>query len=626
MRHRPIALFALFACAGAAPAAFAAQAVEAPTLSRAETLYSKSEHRITMRDGVELYTVVYTPKELDRERPILLQRTPYSCRPYGDGSFRTLIGPSEAAMEKQFIVVYQDVRGRWMSDGSYDNMRPHVPGDAHIDESSDTYDTIDWLIENVPGNNGRVGMWGISYPGFYCSAALPEAHPALVASSPQASISDFFFDDFHHQGAFLLSYLTATPVFGYQKSKRTTASWYPAVQTEGEDAYDFFLKLGALSNANKLMGEDNFFWNQIRTRPNYDSFWSARSILPHLKDVHTSTLVVGGWYDAEDLYGPLNTYRALEESGGAPENMIVMGPWSHGDWARSGKRGEGRSQIVGDLDFGAGLSDFYAEEVELPFFQFHLEDGEEHTLPEALMYDTGAREWRRFDSWPPAAARRTDWFLNPGGELSAEAAPNGDPAGFVSNPANPVPYRQKATFRFTPRPYMGEDQSFVAGREDVLVYATEPLEEDVTLAGPVTAKLIVSTTGTDSDWIVKLMDGHPAALGDADLPMQEMVRSEVLRARFRNGFETPKALLPGVQTRVDVPLQDVLHTFKRGHRIVIHVQSTWFPLIDRNPQTFVPNIYEAVDDDFKAQTHRVFQGLGGASTIEVGILGPEEDR
>ena len=594
--------------------ALGAQDVE--SVSRAEQLYTKAEHRIAMRDGVELHTTVYEPKNAEAPRPILLKRTPYSSRPYGDGEFPNRIGPSDAAMEHNFIVVYQDVRGRWMSDGTYDNMRPHVPGDAGIDESSDTYDTIEWLLANVPNNNGRVGMWGISYPGFYCTAALPEAHPALVASSPQASIGDFFFDDFHHQGAFMLSYLTATPVFGHQKAGRRTTGWYPRAQTEGEDAYEFFLDLGPLSNANDLLGEENFFWRQIREHPNYDSFWQARSIIPHLENVHTATLIVGGWYDAEDLYGPLNIYKQLEKNDTDSNNSLVMGPWSHGDWSRSSDR----NQIVGDLDFGQGLSKFYAEEVELPFFLHHLENGPAPSLPEALVYDTGARRWEQFDAWPPANAATTRLHLAPGGKLTADQPDGQGPTEFISDPANPVPYREKVEFRFTPRPYMGEDQSFAAGRDDVLVFATEPLDDPVTIAGPLTAKLTVSTTGTDSDWIVKLIDGHPEASAGSGAPMHAMVRSEVARARFRNSLEKPEAFTPNEPTRVDVSLQDVLHTFKRGHRIVIHVQSTWFPLIDRNPQTFVPNIFEATEGDFQAQTHRVFHSAEAPSVLEFEVL------
>lgn len=573
---------------------------------RAEDFYTKSEHRIRMRDGVELFTAVYAPKAADEPRGILLKRTPYSCRPYGPDAFPALVGPSEAAMEHGFIVVQQDVRGRWMSDGTYDNMRPHVPGDAGVDESSDTYDTIEWLLENVPGNNGRVGMWGISYPGFYCTAALPEHHPALVCSAPQASISDFWYDDFHHQGAFLLGYLSATPVFGHQKSERTTTSWYPRMATEGEDAYSFFLEMGPLSNATALLGEDNFFWRQIREHPNYDSFWSARSILPHLEDVSTRTMVVGGWYDAEDLYGPLQIYRALERDDPGGENTLVMGPWSHGDWARSGSRA--REQVVGDLSFGEGLSDFYAEEIELPFFLHHLAGGPEHELPEALVYDTGAHRWERLDAWPPTDAEPYALHLTADGGLAAEApADSTEPlASFVSDPADPVPYREEMPFRFTPRPYMGEDQAFVLGRDDVLVFETEPLDAPLTVAGPIAAELVVSTTGTDCDWIVKVVDVHPAAEGEA--PTHEMVRSEVLRARFRESHAKPIPFAPGQPTAVTVPLQDVLHTFPAGHRLAIHVQSSWFPLIDRNPQTYLPNIFEATAEDFRKHTHTVHTG------------------
>lgn len=589
--------------------------------SQPAELYTKSEHRITMRDGVELYTAVYAPKaESDAPRPILLKRSPYSSRPYGADAFPDIVGPSRAAMEHGFIVAYQDVRGRYMSDGTYDNMRPHVPGDAAIDESSDTYDTVEWLVDNVPGNNGRVGMWGISYPGFYTTAALPEAHPALVAAVPQASISDFWFDDFHHQGAFLLSYLSATPVFGHQKHERTTESWYPRARIGGEDAYEFFRRLGPLSNASRVLSEGNAFWGQIVDHPNYDEFWRSRSILQHLKDIHTSVLVVGGLYDAEDLYGPFHIYEALERGNPNIENQLVMGPWGHGDWARN----HGATQRVGDLDFGKGHAEFYAEEVELPFLMHHLEDGPEHDLPEALVFDTGAREWRRFDAWPPIEAEDQRLYLQAGGGLSGEAPGGGEVSTteFTSDPSDPVPYRKEVEFRFTPRHYMGEDQAFAEEREDVLVFQTDPLTEDVTVAGELLVHLNVSTTGTDADWIVKLVDGHPAV--DERPAMREMVRSEVMRARFRAGFESPKPFIPGTPTVVEVPLQGVLHTFKKGHRVVLHVQSSWFPLIDLNPQTFVPNIYRAPRAAFQAQRHAVHHDALLSSWVTFGWI-PDGD-
>ncbi|MEM1448768.1 MAG: CocE/NonD family hydrolase [Planctomycetota bacterium] len=585
--------------------------------SHAEELYEKSEHHVRMRDGVELYTAVYVPREREGPLPVLLRRTPYSCRPYGPDAYPERIGPSDAAMEHGFIVVLQDVRGRWMSDGTWDNMRPHVPGDRAIDESSDTYDTIEWLLGHVDGHSGRVGMWGISYPGFYCVAALPEAHPALVAVVPQAPVADFYFDDFHKRGAFVLAYLTATPTWGVQKSGRWSERWYDRVPTRGEDAYAFFLELGPLRNVRALLGDENYFWGQLVAHPDYDDFWRARSILPHLGDVGTAVLVVGGWYDAEDLYGPLQIHRALERGNPGLDCSLVMGPWGHGDWARR----VGQRQVIGDLDFGPGLAEFYAREIELPWLVHQLEDGPDPELPEALVYDTGRRDWRRFDAWPPRAAKSTTLHLRAGGRLDASAPAPSEEAStaFRSDPADPVPYREHAEFRFTPRPYMAEDQAFAAERDDVLVFMTEPLESDMTLAGDLTARLVVSTTGTAADWVVKLVDVHPP--GEDGAAMHEMVRSEAIRGRYREGFDAPKPFVADEQTAVDLPLQGVLHTFRAGHRLAIHVQSTWFPLIDRNPQTYVPNVFLANEDDFAAQTHRVHHAPEAASTLEVLVLG-----
>ena len=332
--------------------------------------YDKTEYKISMRDGVKLHTTVYSPKGLrgGREKyPIVLKRTPYSCRPYGR-SLASRIGPNRIMEQKGYIFVHQDVRGRWMSEGKYDNMRPHVDGRLPIDESSDTYDTIDWLIKNLPNNNGKVGMWGISYPGFYSAAALPEHHPALVAVSPQAPIADFFFDDFHHHGAYLLSYFLATPTFGYQKSGPTSSSWYSTPRPQSRDGYQFYLSLGPLSNAKKYYGKDNFFWQQLVEHPNYDEFWQRRTILPHLKNIKANVMTVGGWFDAEDLYGPLNIYRELEKNNPEMFNILVMGPFDHGGWSRG--RGPTR---VGNIVFGQDLALQYQKEIEAPFFRIFPE-------------------------------------------------------------------------------------------------------------------------------------------------------------------------------------------------------------------------------------------------------------
>ncbi|MEC9092876.1 MAG: CocE/NonD family hydrolase [Planctomycetota bacterium] len=586
--------------------------------------YTKSEYKIKVRDGVHLHTVVFTPQDRSRKYPILINRTPYSCRPYGRDQMPGRIGPSECMEREGYIFVKQDVRGRWMSEGKYDNMRPHVAGNRSIDESSDTYDSIEWLLNNIQGNNGKVGLWGISYPGFYAAAALPEAHPALVASSPQAPISDFFFDDFHHQGAYLLMYWMATPVFGYQHKGPTQNQWYKMPQVNEQDAYRFYFDLGPLSNTKKYYGKDNFFWQQLVDHPNYDEFWQRRGILPHLKKVHTNVMTVGGWFDAEDLYGPLKIYQTIEKNNPGTFNCLVMGPWSHGDWSQNVV-----SQKVGNISFGENLSEFYQKEVEAPFFA-HFLKGENHQPKfEALVFDTGKKHWTAFQKWPPQKSKKQNWFFSKD-RLSFERVDSGSEySEFVSDPAQPVPYRKREDLkiRFTPRPYMTDDQRFASRRKDVLVFQSDVLQEGVTVVGPITANLKVSTSGTAADWIVKLIDVYPEdTMDDPRAPgikmggYQQMVRSEVLRGRFRNSFSKPEPFVPGQITDVQVPLQDVFHTFKRGHRIMVHVQSTWFPLIDRNPQKYVENIFKASEFDFQKANHRVYFSGQHPSTLTIRTL------
>lgn len=587
--------------------------------------YTKTEHKIKVRDGIELHTVVFAPKDQSKKYPILMNRTPYSCRPYGKG-MPSRIGPSPYLEKAGYIFVKQDVRGRWMSEGSYDNMRPHVEGDMSVDESSDTYDTIEWLLKNVKNHNGKVGIWGISYPGFYSAAALPESHPALVASSPQAPIGDFFFDDFHHQGAYVQMYWMATSVFGYQHDGPTDAPWYKMARVTERDAYKFYMDLGPLSNSSQYYGKDNFFWQQLVEHPNYDEFWQKRSILPHLKKgIKTNVMTVGGWFDAEDLYGPLNIYQTIEKNNPDTFNCLVMGPWSHGAWA-----GGAQTNRVGNISFGEGISDFYQRSIEAPFFEHFLKGRFDRPEFEAMVFDCGKKKWFAFDQWPPKQSATKSMYLGKG-KITFDSTQKGEAefGEFVSDPADPVPYRKRSdlNIRFTPRPYMSDDQRFASKRKDVLVFQSEILKEDVTLAGPLTAKLKVSTTGTSSDWIVKLIDVYPESTPDdpripnVDLGgYQQMVRSEVLRGRFRNGFDKPEPFVPNQVTDVNVSLQDVFHTFKKGHRIMVHVQSSWFPLIDRNPQKYVDNIFKAKAEDFQKATHRVYYAGENASQIEAVIL------
>jgi len=593
--------------------------------------YIKTEVYVEMRDGVKLFTSIYAPKDQSKEYPILMQRTPYSVAPYGQDAFKTALGPSPTLMKDGYIFVYQDVRGRWNSEGSYDNMRPTLTADERksdqdIDESTDTFDTIEWMLENIENNNGKVGQWGISYPGFYSAASLPYAHEALKAVSPQAPIGDFYFDDFHHNGAYFLSYFIATSVFGYQTEKPTTEAWYKMINPGTEDAYQFFMDMGPLKNASKYYGEDNFFWQQLVEHPDYDEFWQRRGIVQHMKNIKPSVMVVGGWFDAEDLYGPLNIYKEIEKNNPNTYNTIVMGPWSHGDWAR--ERG---MQNVYNIHFGDSISTWYQDNVEAEFFNHFLKGaGDGQTgLPEAYMFDTGKKEWTRFENWPPANAERVNFYTHADGSLSMDApSERGAFAEFVSDPAKPVPHSEDIKLNFTPRKYMSDDQRFAARRPDVLVYETEVLENDLTLAGEIMAKLKVSITGTDADWIVKLIDVYP---GETKTPewvtanqklsnYHLMVRSESMRGRYREGFDNPKPFVPNKVTDVDFRLQDVYHTFKKGHKIQIQIQSTWFPLIDRNPQKYVENIFKADESDFIKSTHRVFSASENATAIEVQIL------
>ena len=578
--------------------------------------YTKKEVVIPMRDGTKLHTTIFSPKDTSKEYPILMTRTPYSSRPYGEGQFRSQLGPNEYLMKQGNIFVYQDVRGRWMSEGVYDNMRAFIPKKKgkQFDEASDTYDTVEWLVKNVKNNNGRVGLWGISYPGFYATYSLLANHPAIKAVSPQASIGDFFFDDFHHNGAYMLSYWRATAVFGYEKSTPSDTAWYSFPELNTKDQYQFFLDAGPLKNLDKYYGEDNVFWQQLKEHPNYDEFWQKRGIVQHLKDIKPAVMVVGGLFDAEDLYGPFNIYETIEKNSDT-YNMLVMGPWSHGDWARKKDR-----QAIGNVYFGDNISENYQKEVESLFFNHFLkgEADDPLALPEAYMFDTGLMEWKTYEAWPPKMAKKKAFYLGDNQELveqgqELQQAHDGAEE-FISDPNKPVPYSEDIKMVFTPRKYMTDDQRFAARRPDVLIYETEVLEEDLTLAGEVLAKLQVATTGTAADWIVKVVDVFPPDAEDFEetqdyLSMSNyhmMVRSEVIRGRFRNSFSNPEPFEPNKKTQVNLQLQDVHHTFKKGHKLQIQLQSSWFPLIDLNPQTYVDNIFEAEEEDFQKQEHKVF--------------------
>ncbi|WP_431164989.1 CocE/NonD family hydrolase [Tenacibaculum halocynthiae] len=601
--------------------------------------YTKKEVKITMRDGTKLHTTIYSPKNTTQKYPILFQRTPYSCRPYGEDKFRPKIGPNLNLMKEGNIIVYQDVRGRWMSEGIYDNMRAFIPNktEKQSDETTDTYDTIDWLVKNVDNNNGKVGTWGISYPGHYSTVSTINAHPALKAASPQACIGDFFFDDFHHNGAFLLSYFKAISLFGTYKDQPTDSAWYSFPNMKTQDQYQFFLDKGPLKNLNEYFQYekldvkttenknriDDFFWKEIVEHPNYDSIWQSKGIIQHLNKVPSTvaTMVVGGWFDAEDLYGPLETYKGIEKNQPNNYNTLVFGPWDHGGWSRNKVPNK-----VGNYYFGDSISLKFQKEVETKFFNHFLKgDGSKNSgLPEAYVFDTGKKTWKSYDIWPPKNAKKETFFLSENQELTTSKKGNSK-INFISDIKRPVPYSEDIKTVFTPRKYMTDDQRFAARRPDVLVFETDVLNEDFTLSGDILAKLYVATTGTAADWIVKVIDVHPSNLKNDNKEMQThlklsnyhlMVRSEIMRGRFRNSFAKPEPFTPNKKTAVNIKLQDVFHTFKKGHKLQIQVQSTWFPLIDLNPQTYVDNIYKADKKDFKTQTHSVFTD----SSIEFSVL------
>jgi len=592
----------------------------------AQDNYTKKEVTIAMRDGIKLHTTIYTPKDTSKEYPILMMRTPYSCKPYGENEFKEKIGPNKYLMQEGNIMVYQDVRGRWNSEGIYDNMRAYIPNKTgqQFDEASDTYDTIEWLVNNVAHNNGNVGTYGISYPGFYATYSLLDSHPALKAVSPQACIGDFFFDDFIHNGAFLLSYWRATSVFGYMKENPTTEAWYEFPDIGTEDQHQFFLDHMPLSKLDDYYDEKNVFMTQLEAHVTYDEFWQKRGIIQHLKDIKPATMIVGGLFDAEDLYGPFNTYKSIEANS-TNYNTVVFGPWSHGDWARTKER-----QVIGNIHFGDGISDYFQKNIETKFFNHFLKgeaDGDTK-LAEAQMFNTGTKEWQSFESWPPKNVSKESYFMQPNERLTRNPNKmNASSSDFISDPKKPVPYTEDIKVGFTPRKFMTDDQRFASRRPDVLTFETEILESDVTLAGDILTKLNVSTTGTAADWIVKVIDVYPAdtkpAEGTDDVQdhlklsnYHLMVRSEVLRGRFRNSMSKPEPFVPNKKTAVNLKLQDVFHTFKKGHKIQVQVQSTFFPYIDANPQTYVDNIFKAKEADFKAQTHKVFND----SAIEFTVL------
>jgi hypothetical protein len=597
------------------------------TLSTPDTVrayYTRAEFRIPMRDGVKLFSVVYAPRDTTRVWPILMNRTPYSAAPYGDDQWAARLGPSLHFQREGFIFVQQDVRGRHRSEGAFVHMTPHRAvkrGPTDVDESTDAYDTIAWLLQNLRHHNGRVGIVGTSYPGFYTSASCIEAHPALVACSPQAPMTDVYTgDDAFHFGAFKLAHWFGFHS-GFGRGPRTGPGpdrQYPR-PAGMDDGYLFFLRQGSIARADSIHFKDTapLFTEQF-DHPNYDSFWKARNLQPHLKGMKPAMLTVGGWYDAEDLFGPLATWRAIEAQSPGASNRLVMGPWAHGQWNRDdGDR-------LGHAFWDQKTAVFFRDSVQFPFFMHHLKGARDPGLPEALVFETGANRWRRYDAWPPREAASVALYLRADGGLAFAPAPVREGSDqYVSDPAHPVPFIDWIAGGM-PQPYLTGDQRFASRRPDVLTYQSAELTEDVTLAGPLTAVLHVSTTGTDADFVVKLIDVFPdSARNRTEDPgfvvagYQQLVRGEPFRGRFRRSFERPAAFSPGKPDSIRYTLPDINHTFRKGHRIMVQVQSSWFPLFDLNPQTFVPNIFRAQPSDFRAATMRVYRNSARPSRLEV---------
>ena len=613
-----------------------AQAPAAPTPDEeyVKAHYTKYEYRIPMRDGVHLFTAVYIPKDASQSYPLIMDRTPYSVGPYGVDHYPTHLGPSDEFEKAGYIFVYQDVRGRYMSEGEFVEMRPHIDhktSPKDVDDASDTYDTIEYLLKTVPNNNGRVGIWGISYPGFYTSASMIDSHPALKAASPQAPMTNLFMgDDSYHGGAFMLDANFGFYVFFYPQKNPTLPKPPPPFDFGTPNNYEFYLNAGPTSNLDKnYLKGSNWLYNDQMYHDTYDDYWKARNLEPHLRNIHCAVLTVGGWYDAEDLSGPMRVYHSVEENNPGTVNTIVEGPWVHGGWARAD------GDHLGDIEFASKTSQFFRANIQFPFFEHYLKDKGE-VMPEAYMFETGTNVWRKYDKWPPEQAKARTLYFHADGKLSFEPPSAGEGSdSYTSDPMHPVPFVGYVTDT-VPQRYMVDDQRFAATRPDVLVYESEPLKEDVTIAGPISPKLKVATSGTDSDFVVKLIDVFPADYPNPegavtpnkrilDAPpllmggYQELLRGEPMRGKFRNSWEKPEAFTPGKMADMNFTMPDLDHTFRRGHRIMVQVQSSWFPLVDRNPQTFT-DIPNAKPSDFKPATETVYHSAEAASGVEVLVM------
>jgi len=628
-------LLAAAALAALALLPLSAQQQDPAGIERVKARYTKHEFLVPMRDGARLFTSVYTPKDESKTYPFLLTRTPYNVAPYGADAYTAALGPSPQFEDEGFIFVYQDARGRYMSDGEFKQVRPHVPdkkGPQDVDESSDTYDTIEWLLKNVPNHNGRVGMVGISQPGFHVAASIINAHPALKAASPQAPTADYYMnDDVYHNGAFMLA-ANFRFYSGFKPRGPTPTAPMPAVPFDfgTPDAYEYLLGMGPLATVNqRLFGGQAGYFQEIVDHPNYDAFWQTRSLWKHVKNITPAILNVGGWFDAEDPMGPFHMYRAIERDPKA-DNRIVMGPWSHGGWAR------GPGDRLGNLQFGLKTSEYFREKLQFPFFMHYLKDAPlSPDLAEANMFVTGLNEFRRRAEWPPKDVRPLTLYLAGSGRLQDSLPSAADVYDeHISDPNRPVPFVGYVVGGMT-GDYLSEDQRFASARPDVLVFTSEKLTEDLVIAGPIKVNLTVSTSGSDSDFVVKLVDVYPGTYpqptavtpqGQTPPPLpanyvrmggyQQLVRGEPFRAKFRKSFEKPEPMPSGQPQTIGYEMPDVYHAFRAGHRIMVQVQSSWFPLVDRNPQQFM-DIPKAAPGDFKKATERVYHGATTPSSVTV---------
>jgi hypothetical protein len=619
------------AAGAAAVAALAVAFAAAPSAQRTQPAdydvrahYQKRELFIPMRDGVKLFTIVYVPRDTAQRYPILMTRTAYGIAPYGAAEYRAVLGPNNDFATEGYIFVYQDTRGKFKSEGEFVHHVPYVKDSTKPNESTDTYDTIDWLVKNIPNNNGRVGQWGISWAGWEVSQGMIDAHPALKASSPQAPPQDQFFgDDYHSGGAYQLMY-----GFNWMSTNaraRTAPSERPVERFDygTPDGYQFFLNLGAAANAQKYFADEVPTWNDHMTHGTYDEYWQARNVPKDLVNIAHPVLIVAAWFDAQDFWGPFRMYRALKEKNPSNKTTLVVGPWLHGGWSR------GPGDTLGNISFSSKTAERYRTEIELPFFNFYLKDKGTLKLADTIAFETGANRWHDLDAWPPKNVRPRNLYLQSAGRLSyTPPVEPGDAAVdcYVSDPHKPVPYSAEIT-PIEGHLFMVEDQRFAATRPDVLVYQTDPLVEDLTIAGPVEATLNVSTTGTDGDWVVKLIDVYP---GDAPDPQpnpanvrmggfQMLLTSDILRAKFRNSMSAPEPMVPNQPTTLKVVLGDRYHTFLKRHRLMVQVQSSWFPMFDRNPQTFV-DIYHAKDSDYRPAEQKVFRTASRPSFLALPVV------